>query len=173
MKRLIKPFKQFPCTTSLKGFFGRSQICSATTYCHTPVPNHLKNNLFKQTISGRGMMAANRPVRRSIPDDAFHMLTGLFVIGRLDHCNATLVGIPMNLLRRVLSTAARTVKDWSGSTRICSSLVSLHWLRTTERIASSRPFCCFGVCTMRLCASLIIDSANRQYALSKAALIIE
>jgi len=59
------------------------------------------------------------------------------VLTRLDYGNATLVGIPANLLRRlqaVLNASARTITGLPRSAHITTSLAGLHWLRAAERI---------------------------------------
>ena len=59
------------------------------------------------------------------------------VLTRLDYGNATLAGIPANLLRRlqaVLNASARTITGIPRSAHITTSLAELHWLREAERI---------------------------------------
>ena len=59
------------------------------------------------------------------------------VLTRLDYGNATLAGIPANLMRRlqaVLNASARTITGLPRSAHITTSLAGLHWLRAAERI---------------------------------------
>ena len=59
------------------------------------------------------------------------------VLIRLDYSNATLAGIPANLLRRlhaVLNASARTITGLPRSAHITTSLAGLHWLRAAELI---------------------------------------
>ena len=58
-------------------------------------------------------------------------------LSKLDYGNASLAGIPANLLRRlqsVLNAAARTITCLPRSAHISSTLAELHWLRAAERI---------------------------------------
>jgi len=58
------------------------------------------------------------------------------VLSRLDYGNATLVGLPANLLNRlqsVLNAAARSVAGLRRSDHT-DTLASFHWLRARERI---------------------------------------
>ena len=78
-----------------------------------------------------------RSVRRSLPSTALETLVVLLVLTRLDYGNATLAGIPANLLRRlqaVLNASARTITGLPRSAHITTSLAGLHWLRAAERI---------------------------------------
>jgi len=59
------------------------------------------------------------------------------VHSRLDYGNGVLVGIPAHLMRRiqsVLNAAARLIFNLKRSDHITDALVSLHWLRVSERI---------------------------------------
>jgi hypothetical protein len=59
------------------------------------------------------------------------------VLSKLDYGNASLAGIPANLLRRlqsVLNAAARTITGLPRSAHISTTLAGLHWLRAAERI---------------------------------------
>jgi hypothetical protein len=59
------------------------------------------------------------------------------VLSRLDYGNATLVGLPIGLQRRmesVLNSSARLIHDLRWSDHITDALASLHWLRVPERI---------------------------------------
>jgi len=56
---------------------------------------------------------------------------------RLDYGNSTLVGIPTYLVRGMqsaLNAAARLIFNLRRSDHITDALVSLHWLRVSERI---------------------------------------
>jgi len=75
-------------------------------------------------------------------DDQFHRLVFqtlvvALVLSRLDYGNATLVGLPANLLKRlqsVLNAAARSVAGLRRSDHITDTLASFHWLRAPEHI---------------------------------------
>ena len=59
------------------------------------------------------------------------------VLSRLDYGNATLVGLPIYLQRRlesVLNSTARLIYDLRRSDHITDALASLHWLHVPERI---------------------------------------
>ena len=57
------------------------------------------------------------------------------ILTRLDYGNATLAGIPANLLRRLQAVLnASAITGLPRSAHIITSLARLHWLRAAERI---------------------------------------
>ena len=71
------------------------------------------------------------------PTSTFITLTAALVNLRLDYGNSTLVDIPTYLVRRMqsaLNAAARLIFNLRRSDHITDALVSLHWLRVSERI---------------------------------------
>jgi len=59
------------------------------------------------------------------------------VISRLDYGNAVLVGLPVYLVRHlqlVLNVAARLIYHMRSADHITDALISLHWLRSSQRI---------------------------------------
>jgi len=65
------------------------------------------------------------------------MLVVALVHSRLDYGNSVLVVLPAYLLRQlqsVLNAAARLVYHLRARDHITDALISLHWLRATERI---------------------------------------
>ncbi len=78
-----------------------------------------------------------RQIRRSLPTATFQSLVVALVHSRLEYGNSVLVGIPAYLvcrLQSVLNAAARLVYNLKRSDRITDALISLHWLRASERI---------------------------------------
>jgi len=78
-----------------------------------------------------------RQIRRSVPTATFQTLVVALVHSRLDYGNGVLVGIPDYLVQRlqsVLNAAARMTFHLKRSDHITDALVSLHWLRVSERI---------------------------------------
>ena len=78
-----------------------------------------------------------RSIRRSVPSSVFQTLVVALVLSRLDYGNATLVGLPANLLNRlqsVLNAAARSDAGLRRSDHITNTLASFHWLRAPELI---------------------------------------
>ena len=79
-----------------------------------------------------------RQIRRYVPiSSTFQKLVVALVHSRLDYCNGVLVGIPAHLMRRlqsVLNAAARLIFNLKRSDHITDALVSLQWLRVSERI---------------------------------------
>ena len=68
----------------------------------------------------------------------------LLVISRLDYGNAVLVGLPVYLVRRlqsVLNVAARLIYHMRSADHITDALISLHWLRASQRIEYIRSPC--------------------------------
>ena len=61
----------------------------------------------------------------------------VLVLSRLDYGNGVLIGLPAYLVRRlqsVLNASARLIHHLRCSDHITNTLVSLHWLRLSERI---------------------------------------
>ena len=78
-----------------------------------------------------------RQIRRSVPTATFQILVAALVLTRLDYGNGTLVGVPtylMDRLQSVLNAAARLIFNLKRSDHISDALISLHWLRVSERI---------------------------------------
>ena len=76
-------------------------------------------------------------IRRSVPTATFQTLVVALVHSRLDYGNGVLVGIPDYLVQRlqsVLNAAAQMTFHLKCSDHITDALVSLHWLRVSERI---------------------------------------
>jgi len=79
----------------------------------------------QQTVAGCfAALRQIRSVRRSLPSTALETLVVSLVLTRLDYGNATLVGIPANLLRRL--QAVLTITGLPRSTHITTSLAGLH-----------------------------------------------
>ena len=78
-----------------------------------------------------------RSVRRPLPPTVLETLVVSLMLMRLDCGNATLSGIPANLLshlQAVLNASARAITDLPRSAHITMSLAGLHWLRAAVRI---------------------------------------
>jgi len=92
----------------------------------------------QRTVTGCfAILQQLRSIRRSVPSSVFQTLVVALVLSRLDYGNATLVGLPANLLNRlqsVLNTAARSVAGLRRSDHITDTLASFHWLRAPECI---------------------------------------
>ena len=70
-----------------------------------------------------------RSVRRSVPTSVFQTLVVALVLSKLDYGNATLGGLPANLLnclQSVLNAAARSIADLRRSAHITDTLTSFH-----------------------------------------------
>ena len=73
----------------------------------------------------------------SVPATTFQTLIVSLVLSRLDYGNAVLAGLPAYLFRRlqsVMNAAARLIYGLRHSDHISDALISLHWLRTQERV---------------------------------------
>jgi len=92
----------------------------------------------QRTVAGCfAILRQLRSIRRSVPSSVFQTLVVALVLSRLDYGNATLVGLPANLLNRlqsVLNAAARSVAGLRRSDHITDTLASFHWLRAPECI---------------------------------------
>ena len=92
----------------------------------------------QRTVTGCfGVLRQLRSIRRSVPSSVFQTLVVALVLSRLNYGNATLVGLPANLLNRLqsmLSAAARSVAGLRRSDHITDTLASVHWLRAPGRI---------------------------------------
>ena len=68
----------------------------------------------------------------------FQSLIFALVLSRSDYCNRILFGLPANLIQRLQSVqnaAARLIFRIRRSEHITPALISLHWLRVSERIS--------------------------------------
>ena len=77
-----------------------------------------------------------RSIRRSVPSSVYQTLVVALMLTKLDYGNATLAGLPANLLNRlqsVINAAARSIAGLRRSERITDTLASFHWLRVPER----------------------------------------
>jgi len=77
-----------------------------------------------------------RRMRRSVPSSVFQTLIVSLVLTKLDFGNATLAGLPTNLLNRfqsVLKAAARSIVGLRRSDHVTDTFASFHWLRAPER----------------------------------------
>jgi len=78
-----------------------------------------------------------RSIRRSVSTSVFQTVVVALVLSKLDYGNATLVGLPANLLNRlqsVLNAAARSIAGLRRSAYITDTPTSFHWLRAPEQI---------------------------------------
>ena len=78
-----------------------------------------------------------RSIRRSVPSSVFQTLVVASVLTKLDYGNATLAGLPANLLNRlqsVINAAARSIAGLHRSQHITLTVASFHWLHASERV---------------------------------------
>ena len=97
----------------------------------------MRTHVTRTTAGCFAALRQIRSVRRSLPTAAIKTLVVSLVLSKLDYGNASLAGVPANLLRRlqsVLNAAARTITCLPRSAHISSTLAELHWLRAAERI---------------------------------------
>jgi len=91
----------------------------------------------QRTVAGCfAILRQLRSIRRLVSSSVFQTLVVALVLSRLDYGNATLVGLPANLLNRLqslLNAAARSVAGLRRSDHITDTLASFHWLRAPER----------------------------------------
>jgi len=74
-----------------------------------------------------------------VPADTFQGLVASLVLSRLDYGNATLAGLPANLLSQleaVMNAGARLILNANQREHITLLLRQLHWLCLLERITS-------------------------------------
>jgi len=90
----------------------------------------------KRAVSG--CFAALRQLRQignSVPTTTFQSLVVALVQSRLDYGNSVLVGLPIHLVRRLLSVqnaASRLICRLRRFDHVTDALVSLHWLRVPK-----------------------------------------
>ena len=97
----------------------------------------MKSHVMRTVSTSFFMLRQLRSIRRSVPRAVLQSLVVSLVLSRLDYGNATLVGIPQNLLRRlqsVMNAAARLIYPSSRFDHITPLLKRLHWLKAKERI---------------------------------------
>jgi len=78
-----------------------------------------------------------RAVRNKVGQSVMIRLVCVFVLSRLDYCNAVLAGLPdatLAPLQRVLNAAARLVSNLSPRDHVTPALRQLHWLPIRQRI---------------------------------------
>ena len=83
----------------------------------------------------------------------------LLVVGRLDHCNSLMYGLPqcqISKLQRVQNAAARIALDLSKFSPITPALRQLHWLPVKNEFNSRS---CFSLPTL-FTVSLLPTSVN-------------
>ena len=97
----------------------------------------MRSHVQRTVVGCFAVLLQLRSIRRSVPSSVFQTLVVALVLSRLDYGNATLVGLPVNLLNRlqsVLNAAARSVAGLQRSDHITDTLASFHWLHAPERI---------------------------------------
>jgi len=118
-----------------------------------------------------------RSVRRSMPPTTLETLVVSLVLTWLDYGNATLAGIPLNLLRRlkaVQNASARTITGLTCLAHITTSLAALHWLLAADCIKfklATLTYCCLHCASPRyLSAQLthVTDIPSRRRLRSSA-----
>jgi len=78
-----------------------------------------------------------RQNRNSVLTATFQSLVFALVLSRLDYGNSVLVGLPIHLIRclqLVQNAAARLICRLRRFNHVTDVLVSLHWLRVSERV---------------------------------------
>ena len=78
-----------------------------------------------------------KSVRRCLSMEGAKTVINSFVVSRLDYCNGILVNLPQYQFQRIQSVfnaAARYIYQMSRYAHISSTLQSLHWLRSRERV---------------------------------------
>ena len=78
-----------------------------------------------------------RGIRKLLNRDVLTHLVSVFVLSRLDYCNAMLVDLPSSALaplQRVLNAAARLILNLGPRDHLTLALLQLHWLPIRQRI---------------------------------------
>jgi len=133
----------------------------------------MQSHVQRTVASGFAALRQIRSVLRSLPSTALETLVVSLVLTRLDYGNATLAGIPENLLRRlqaVLNASARTIAGLPRSALITTLLAGLHWLRAAERIKFKLDVClhCSAPCYLSTQLTRVADIPSRQRLRSSA-----
>jgi len=87
--------------------------------------------------SDRGEILQDHCFSRYALIDGVRLSIVSLVISRLDYGNAVLIGLPVYLvcrLQSVLNAAARLIYHMRSADHITDALISLHWLRASQRI---------------------------------------
>jgi len=87
--------------------------------------------------SDRGEILQDHCFSRYALIDGVRLSIVSLVISRLDCGNAVLIGLPVYLvcrLQSVLNAAARLIYHMRSADHITDALISLHWLRASQRI---------------------------------------
>jgi len=104
---------------------------------------HIDSGLTMQTHVKRTVLRCFaslhqlRQIRHLVPTATLQMLVVALVHSRLDYGNSVLVSLPAYLLRQlqsVFNATAHLVYHLRARDHITDALISLHWLRSPERI---------------------------------------
>ena len=123
----------------------------------------MKTHVSKVVSAAFAALRQIRSVRRSLPRHAVVSLVVAIVLTRLDYGNATLAGLPINLLDRlqsVLNASARLICSARKYDHVTPLLCDLHWLRVPERINFKLSVLVFR-CLHGLAPSYLADSLHR------------
>jgi hypothetical protein len=97
----------------------------------------MRTHVSKTVSSCFATLRQIRSIRRSVSRPVLQTLVASLVLSRLDYGNATLAGLPRNLLDRlqsVLNAAARVIFSARRYDHVTPLLQELHWLRMPQRI---------------------------------------
>jgi len=97
----------------------------------------MRTHVSRTVSSCFAVLRQLRSIRRSVTQSVMQSLVVSLVLSRLDYGNATLAGLPDNLLDRlqsVLNAAARLINSARKFDHVTPLLRDLHWLPVRERI---------------------------------------
>ena len=98
---------------------------------------NLQEQIHKTCKSGFFHLYNIRRIRKYLSQESARTLVHAFIIGRINHCNSHLFGLPsfhLLKLQRLQNAAARLISNVPRYSHITPVLCSLHWLPVKFRI---------------------------------------
>jgi hypothetical protein len=97
----------------------------------------MKHHVNRVTSNCFFQLRRLRQIGRVVGPDVTKRLVSVFVLSRLDYCNAVLAGLPQTTLRplqRAQNAAAHLVTNTGSRDHITPVMKELHWLPANQRI---------------------------------------
>ena len=97
----------------------------------------MKSHISRITSACFYQLRRLRTVRGQLGQEVTDRLVLVFILSRLDYCNAILAGLPTSTLaslQRVIHAAVRVVYDFKPYDHVTPALKALHWLPIKQRI---------------------------------------
>ncbi len=110
---------------------------SQKSWCNFQWPADFQTHIAKTARSCRFALHNIRKIRPFLTEHAAQLLVQVFVVSRLDYCNALLAGLPsctIKTLQMIQNATARLVFSKPKRAHVTPLFISLHWLPVAARI---------------------------------------